>query len=164
MLHQGKGDLLCHYGQMDLGIQFSHLASIGTQDGRSFSLLLGRGRVLSPHQASTGTFLSGSDGYTCYFSPHGSTDITDGMASLLLSGDESPDFPLSRPLSPPQWGREGASLLHGKNGSPGSTYGLLDTVHRGRLYNLVEMKVLAPHLAFSDTTSTGVLGRLLTEW
>lgn len=99
----------------------------------------------------------------CNFSPHGSTDVTDSVTSLLLSGGEGPDFPLSPPLSPPQWGRKGALLLHGKNGSPGSTYGVHDTVHRERLYNLVEMKVLAPHSGFSDTASTRVLGYLLTE-
>lgn len=83
---------------------------------------------LSPHQASTGTLCLEVIDIPCYFSPHGSTDITDGVTSLLLSGGESPDFLLSPPLSPPQWGKDSASLLHGRNGSPGSTYGLHDTV------------------------------------
>lgn len=41
----------------------------------------------------------------CYCSPHGCTDVTDGVASLLLSGGESPDFALSPPLSPPPVGK-----------------------------------------------------------
>lgn len=61
----------------------------------------GRG-VPSPHWASTATSLRVVDIH-CYCSPHGSTNTTDGVASLPLSGGECPDFPVPPPLPSPHW-------------------------------------------------------------
>lgn len=98
---------------------------MGTPDKGSFSLMLGRDRsTISP---------LGLYWYLpvwmvvllCYCFLHGSTDE---VSSLTLSSGESPHFLLSLPLSPPQWGWEGASLFHGSNGSSHSPYGSSDTV------------------------------------
>lgn len=165
VLHWRKGDLLCHYDQMDLEIWFCHLASIDTQDEGSVSLLLDRDRSsISP--LCLHWYLPVWE-WQIYL-------VTALHMEALMSQMVWPRYywvvvrvqTLLYHLlcHHPQWGREGASLPHGTNGSPGSTYGFHDSLHRERLYNLGEMKVLAPHWAFSDTTSTRVLGCPLTEW